>query len=72
MNCNDINELVRELAEVIKFHELEEVDYKAAELLIQVNTLFEEIGEVGIVEDTESNEEWIESIRQANLVTTSR
>lgn len=72
MNCTEINELVKELAGVIKFHELEAVDSKAAELLEQVDILFEEIDEVGIAEDTESNEEWIESIRQANLVTTSR
>lgn len=72
MNCTEINELVKELACVVRFHELETVDLKAAELLEQVDILFEEIGESSIPEDTESMNEWYESIRQANMVKTAR
>jgi hypothetical protein len=67
MNCTEVNELVKELAAVIRFHELGDVDSKAAELLDVVDTMFEEI----TVDDCD-NTELIESIRQANLVETTR
>ena len=68
MSIEELTKLCQELAEVIRFHELEAVDSMAADLLTQVDNF----DEVGIAEDTESTEEWIESIRIANLVKTSR
>ena len=68
MNCEEINELVKELAGVIRFHELETVDSKAAELLEQVDTLFEDISYA----DDEDMDEWRETGRQENMVRTTR
>lgn len=58
--------LVGQLAEVVKFHELETVDSKAAELLEDVENLA--VGEDDEVEMTD----FIEVIRQANMVKTTR
>jgi len=66
MNYTEL-ELIQELAMVIRFHELGDVDSKAAELLDQVDALFAE----PIADDCD-NTELIESIRQANLVETAR
>ena len=68
MSIECLTKLCQELAEVIKFHEIEAVDSMAADLLVQVNNM----EEVGIAEDTESMDEWVESIRQANMVKTAR
>lgn len=66
MSTEFLTKLVGELAEVIKFHELETVDSKAAELLEILNHL-EETADVD-----ESMDEWLEQIRVANLINTSR
>lgn len=66
MSKEFLTKLVGELAEVIKFHELETVDSKAAELLEMLDHLEEDV-EVG-----ESMDEWLEQIRQANMVNTTR
>ncbi len=68
MNCTEINELVKELADVVRFHELEAVDSKAAELLTTVDRLFEEIE----ADEAEDLEEWFETARQENMVNTAR
>jgi hypothetical protein len=68
MNCTETNELVKEMADLIRFHELETVDSKAVELL----ELADSIPKLSIEEDTESIDEYIETVRQANMVNTSR
>lgn len=58
--------LAEELAAVVRFHELETVDSKAAELLVQWDELNVDPF------DTEDNAELIEQIHQANIVGTCR
>lgn len=75
MSIEELTKLCQELAEVIRFHELETVDSRAAELLEQIDTIDdipEDSEDLSILEDTESTDEWIESIRQANIVNTAR
>ena len=69
MNCTDINKLVKELAALVRFHELEAVDSKAAELLELADSI---PGTPDGAEWTEENAEWIEEFRQANLVNNTR
>lgn len=66
MSIEFLTKLCQELAEVIKFHELEAVDSKAAELLEILEHLDEDV-EIG-----ESMDEWLEQIRVANLVNNTR
>ena len=66
MNYIEINKLVKDLADLARFHELETVDSKAAELL----ELADSIPDVTI--DEEETGVWIETIRQANLIKTTR
>ena len=68
MSIENLTKLCQELAEIIRFHDLETVDSMAADLLTQVDNM----EEVGIAEDTESMDEWVEKIRQANMVKTAR
>lgn len=67
MSKEFLTKLVGELAEVIKFHELETVDSKAAELLELLDHLDEDYQTGDPSMDT-----WIEEIRQANMVKTTR
>jgi len=76
MSIERLTKLCQELADVVRFHELDTVDSMAAELIHQVDALSQSEAEVnievGIPEDTESMEEFIETVRQANMVNTTR
>lgn len=67
MNCKQINQLVKDMATLIKFHELETVDSRAVELLIQAS----EVENQPLLSENELDS-WLEEIRVANMVETSR
>jgi hypothetical protein len=62
MNCEDVNDLVKDMAKLIRFHELESIDSRAVELLVKAA----EIEDVEPV-DEEKLDEWLEAVRVDNL-----
>jgi len=67
MNIENLTKLIDELAEVIRFHELATVDSKAAELLEQIDEM-----KLNSKVDDEDITDFIEDMRVANLVNTTR
>ena len=61
-----LTKILGELAEVVKFHELDTVDSKAAELLAQLEDIEADD------DDEVAMTDFIEVIRQANMVKTAR
>mgnify|MGYP001820872234 CR=1 FL=1 len=54
-------ELIKDMADLVRFHELATVDSRAVELLQRAEDL-------GVTEDEESeHSEWLEAVRQENL-----
>jgi hypothetical protein len=62
MNCEEVNELVKDMAKLIRFHELESIDSRAVELLIKAAEL-EDVEPV----DEENIDEWLKEVRAANI-----
>ena len=62
MKVEDTKQLVRDLAALVRFHELDTVDSRAVELLHQAS----EIENTPLVNESELDE-WIEEVRVANM-----
>ena len=62
MNCEEVNNLVKDMAALIRFHELESVDSRAVELLIKA----QDIEDVDPVANSEMDE-WLETVRAENV-----
>jgi len=72
MSTEKLTKLVSELAGVIKFHELEAVDSKAAELLELVDHFCEEDPHQDDISNDEALDAWYRQLEQENLVKTTR
>lgn len=61
------NQLIKEMADLIRFHELEKTDFKAVELLVEADSVCP-----GTPTSDDDIEQWLEDLRMANIVETCR